>query len=177
MSDIIAATEYKTKAQTFIAKRGALVMKEFAPVGALTGLYSSKVEVDALIFSLMKGQQMERTYGIKITLHTNDDGYAREESCLIDQDELPELINGMAYLAEKLEQLSHGVPNYTELSYVTKDDFKIGFYVSTGTDPDPTIFCSAGGSENAFMQPTRLPRLRELIVNGMNYLKSVSEAA
>lgn len=151
-------------------------MKEFSPIGKLNGLYSSQIEIDALIFSIMKGQQMERTYGIKITLFTNDDGYSREQSCLVDQDELPELVNGMTFLAEKLEQLRNGVPNYTELSYVTKDDFKIGFYISTGDEPDPTIFCSAGGSDNVFTKPARLPRLRELIVNGMNYLKSVSES-
>jgi hypothetical protein len=176
MSDIVSTSQYKTKAQTFIAKRGALVMKEFSPIGALNGLYGSQFEVDALIFSIMKGQQMERTYGIKITLRTTDDGYTREQSCLVDQDELPELINGMAFLAEKLDRLRHGVPNYTELSYLTKDDFKIGFYVNTGPEPDPTIFCSAGGSENAFMKPARFPRLRELIETGMNYLNGVSES-
>lgn len=149
-------------------------MKEFAPVGWTLGEHRSKIEVESLVFSIMKGQQVDRTYGLKLTISTNEEGYAQEENCLVDQDELPELINGMTYLNEKFMQLRDGVPSYTEISYITRDDFKVGFYVNPGPDPDPKAFCSAGGSSTAFMEPKKLIRLRDLIAKGLVYLESVA---
>jgi hypothetical protein len=174
MSDSSPLAQYNTKAQTFIAKRGALVMKEFSPLGFLTGQYNSKIEIESLFFTVMKAAKIDRTYGVKVTVHTSSQGYQREETCLIDQDELQELVNGINYLNEKLGQLGKGVPNYTELSYVTNDDFKVGFFVSAGSVPDPTLFCSAGRGENAFMPPVRLSQLSKLFEKGIEYLESVS---
>jgi hypothetical protein len=175
MSDIAPLPQYNTKAQTFIAKRGALVMKEFSPIGVVHGRHASKIEVDSLVFTTMKAAKIDRTYGIKLTVYTTRQGYEREETCLIDQDELTELIKGMNYLSEKLVQFGSGVPSYTELIYVTNDDFKVGFFVSAGADPDPTLFCSARGGENAFMPSARLSQLTQLVEKGMEYLSSISE--
>jgi hypothetical protein len=177
MSDIAPLPQYNTKAQTFIAKRGALVMKEFSPIGVVLGRHASKIEVESLVFTIMKTAKIDRTYGIKLTIYTARQGYEREETCLIDQDELTELVNGMNFLSEKLGQFGSGVPNYTELIYVTNDDFKVGFFVSAGSDPDPTLFCSARGGENAFMPAARLSELTQLIEKGMEYLSSISEAS
>ncbi|MEB3276463.1 MAG: hypothetical protein VKM92_05785, partial [Cyanobacteriota bacterium] len=97
MSITIAQENYNTNAQAFIAKRGALIMKEFANVGSLTGESRSKLKIETLVFSSMQGAQIERAYGLKIKIQTCDDGFFRDEACLIDQDELPELINGITY--------------------------------------------------------------------------------
>lgn len=173
MSNIVAQAQYNTRAQTFIAKRGALVMKEFSSIGKLVGEYKSKIEIDTLVFSYMQGTQSDRTFGLKVTVTTMDDGYAREGTCLIDQDELPELINGISYLEDKLALLIGGVANYTELAYVTKDSFSIGFYVNPGSSPDPKSFCSTESSDNAFMHPSKLPQPRECIQNGLDYLLTI----
>lgn len=103
MSEITAQDQYNTKAHAFVARRGALVMKEFLPVGTLSGEYRVKLEVETLIFSSMQAGKIDRTYGLKITVTTRDDGYERDGSCLIDQDELNELVSGLQYLDEKTQ--------------------------------------------------------------------------
>jgi hypothetical protein len=108
MSDLIPQTNYNTKAQTFIAKRGAVVMKEISSIGLLAGKYNSKVGIDAFIFTVKKVAQIDRTCGIMVTVKTDNDGL---QSCFIDEYELTELVNGINYLDEKLGQLRHCVPN------------------------------------------------------------------
>jgi hypothetical protein len=174
MGDIVLQSQYNTKARSFIAKQGALVMKEFSHIGLILGEHRSKVSVETLVFSIMQGGQIDRTYGLKITVTIDDNEYLKEDTCLIDQDELAELVNGIEYLEAKLEQLSNGVPNYTELSYVTRDDFKVGFYVNAGSNPDPMCFCSSGGPDSAFMKTNKLLRLKQQISKGRVYLDEVS---
>jgi hypothetical protein len=171
MSDLIPQPKHNTKAQTFIAKRGALVMKEISSIGLLTGKYNSKVGIDAFIFTVMKVAQIDRTRGIMVTVKTDNDGL---QTCLIDEDELPELVNGINYLDEKLRQLSHCVPTQIELAYLTKDDFMIGFVQKSDPNPNPSFFCSARGGESAFVPAEQLPQLKALIEKGIDYLKSIS---
>jgi len=171
MSDLIPQTNYNTKAQTFIAKRGALVMKEIFTIGLLAGKYNSKIGIDTFIFTVMKVAQTDRTCGIMITLKTDNDGL---QTCFIDEDELPELVNGINYLDEKLMQLHHCVPNQIELAYITKDGFKVGFVVKPDPNPNPSFFCSAREAESAFLPAEQLPQLRALIEKGIDYLKSIT---
>lgn len=171
MSDLIPQTNYNTKAQTFIAKRGAVVMKEISSIGLLAGKYNSKVGIDAFIFTVMKVAQIDRTCGIMVTVKTDNDGL---QSCFIDQEELTELVNGINYLDEKLGQLRHCVPNQIELAYLTKDDFKVGFVVKPDPNPNPSFFCSVRGGESAFVPAEQLPQLRTLFEKGIDYLKNIS---
>ena len=120
MSDLIPQPKHNTKAQTFTAKRGALVMKEISSIGLLTGKYNSKVGIDAFIFTVMKVAQIDRTRGIMVTVKTDNDGL---QTCLIDEDELPELVNGINYLENIKEMgLSSIVFNETAEFSIPKSD-------------------------------------------------------
>jgi len=66
------------------------------------------------------------------------------------------------------------VPNYTEMAYVTKDGFKIGFFINSGLNPNPSIFCSVREAESAFLPAEQLPQLRALFEKGIDYLKNIS---
>ena len=150
------------------------MMKEFSTVGSLSGQYKSKLEIETLVFSSMQSGQVERTYGLKITVQTSDNSYPKDGTCLIDQDELTELSDGLRYLDDKLMQLSTGVQNYTELQYVTRDGFRIGFFVNPGPSPNPTVFCSVPTSDSAFMPSVRLSQIRELIQKGQEVLNQLA---
>ena len=123
------ASESGTKAQAFIARKGALVMKEFHPISTVESVYEGEMEIETLVFSVMRGHQVDRTYGVKETCRTGDEDYQQYVS-LVDLDELPELLDGLRYLDEKYTQLtSVGITDYTELNYSTKGLFSIGFFL------------------------------------------------
>jgi hypothetical protein len=60
------------------------------------------------------------------------------------------------------------------MEYVTKDGVKIGFFVNSGLNPNPSFFCSAREAESAFLPAEQLPQLRALIEKAIDYLKSIT---
>jgi hypothetical protein len=49
------------------------------------------------------------------------------------------------------------------MGYVTKNSFKIGFFVNSSLNPSPSFFCSAREPESAFLPTEQLPQLGALI--------------
>ena len=60
------------------------------------------------------------------------------------------------------------------MGYVTKNGFKIGFFVNSSLNPSPSFFCSAREAESAFLPTEQLPQLGALIEKGIDYLKSIT---
>jgi hypothetical protein len=174
VSELSTLPQHNTKAQAFIAMRGALILKEVFPIGVLTGQRGSKLEVDTLTIAVMIKGKIEQAYAVRVITYTKDN--EGEQVCLIDQDELPELINGIAYINEKLTKLYKGsVLNYAELFYTTKDGLRIGFFVTPSRVPEPSVFCSAGGEESAFMPAKSLPQIKKLFEKSLDKLLEVSK--
>jgi hypothetical protein len=99
MTDLrrIAASreEPTTNAGKFLAKRGHVVMKQFHEIGKLRCDLGTKLTFTTLVFAIAQGTKGDRTFGLKIEHET---GEGQFESCLVDFDELKELLLAIKYL-------------------------------------------------------------------------------
>jgi hypothetical protein len=174
------APESGTKAQAFIARKGALVMKEFHPISTVESVYDGEMEIETLVFSVMRGHQVDRTYGVKVTCRTGDENYQQDVS-LVDLDELPELLDGLRYLDEKYKQLtSVGITDYTELNYSTKGLFSVGFYLQFNPvrrSFDSRVFSSCNEGESLFFEREAILRILDSLVSAQQYLVTISEGS
>lgn len=153
-------------------------MKEFHPISSVESVYEGEMEIETLVFSVMRGHQVDRTYGVKVTCRTGDEDYQQYVS-LVDLDELPELLDGLRYLDEKYTQLtSVGITDYTELNYSTKGLFSIGFFLQfnpVNRSFSSRVFSSCNGGECLFFEREAILRILDALVSAQQYLVTISE--
>ena len=168
-----------TKAQAFIARKGALVMKEFHPIAKVESDYIGQLEIETLVFSMMKGRQVERTLGVKATTVSYSNSFRQESISLIDLDEMPELLDGLRYLREKQEQLLAGnISDYTELNYTTNGSFRVGFYVQASQGKiDTGVFVSCQGGESQSFGQEAISTISVAMERAKEYLENLSAYA
>jgi hypothetical protein len=180
MTQSNSVSESGTKAQAFIARKGALVMKEFHPISTVESVFDGEMDIETLVFSVMRGHQIDRTYGVKVTCRTGDEEYQQDIS-LVDLDELPELLDGLRYLDEKYTQLtSVGITDYTELNYSTKGLFSVGFYLqfnSINRSFSSRVFSSCNGGEALFFDREAILLILDSLVSAQQYLLTISEGS
>ena len=158
--------EPATQAARFLAKRGCVVMKQFHEIGKVKCDYGTTLTFATLIFAIAQGTKGDRTFGLKIE-HENNDGY--EESCLVDFDELKELLLAIKHLLGLAKQAATERQDYTEFAYRTKDHLKVGFYQDTNGQQQAFFDVAPGGSM-MFLSFDDLRTVFELIKSGREYL-------
>jgi hypothetical protein len=155
-----------TEAARFLAKRGLVVMKQFHEIGTFKCEYGTKLTFSTLVFAIAQGGKGERTFGLRIE-HENADG--REESCLVDFDELKELLLAIKHLLGLAKQTATERSDYTEFEYRTKDYLKVGFFQDTNGSQQAFFDVAPGGSM-MFLGFDGLRTVFELIKSGREYL-------
>ena len=165
-----------TKAQAFIARKGALVMKEFHPIAKVESDYIGHLQIETLVFTMMKGRQVERTLGVKVTTVSFSNNYRQESVSLIDLDEVSELLDGLRYLHEKQEQLlASSISDYTELNYTTNGSFRVGFYLQGANGKVNTgVFASCQGGESQSFGKEAIMTISVAMERAKEYLESLS---
>ena len=155
-----------TEAGKFLAKRGHVVMKQFHEVGKVKCDYGTKLTFSTLVFAIAQGAKGERTFGLKIE-HESSKGLV--ESCLVDFDELKELLLAIKHLLELSKKVSNERDDYTEFEYVTRDYLKVGFYQDPNGHQQAFFDVSPGGSM-MFVDFAGLRHIFEVIKEGREYL-------
>ena len=158
--------EPATEAARFLAKRGHVVMKQFHEIGKVKCDYGTKLTFSTLIFAIAQATTGDRTFGLKIE-HESTEGY--EESCLVDFDELKELLLAIKHLLGLAKQTATERNDYTEFEYITKDYLKVGFYQDTNGHQQAFFDVAPGGSM-MFLGFEDLRTVFELIKKGREYL-------
>lgn len=158
--------EPATEAGRFLAKRGHVVMKQFHEVGTIKSGYGPKLTFSTLVFAIAQGTKGERTFGLKIEHETRD---GIEESCLVDFDELKELLLAIKHLLGLAKQTANEQSDYTEFQYVTRDYLKVGFYKDTNNNQQAFFDVAPGGSIT-FLDFDGLREIFEVIKKGREYL-------
>jgi len=158
--------EPSTEAGKFLAKRGHVVMKQFREVGKVKCDYGTKLTFSTLVFAIAQGAKGDRTFGLKIE-HESSDGI--EESCLIDFDELKELLLAIKHLLGLAKQTAAEQNDYTEFEYITRDYLKVGFYQDSNGHQQAFFDVSPGGSM-MFLDFDGLREIFEVIKKGREYL-------
>jgi hypothetical protein len=160
--------EPATRAGQFLIKRGHVVLKEFRDIGSFKCDHGTKLSVQTLIFAIASGGSGDRTFGIKLE-HANPNKY--DESCLIDFDELKELLIAIKYLLQLAQEKQGTRCDYTEYQYVSKDSFTVGFFQENSGRQQVFVDVSPGGGM-MFISFDHLRKLFELIKAGREHLIS-----
>lgn len=140
-------------------------MKQFREIGKVQSDYGTKLTFSTLVFAIAQGTKGDRTFGLKIEQSDDD----IEESCLIDFDELKELLLAIKYLLELAKRTAAERSDYTEFEYVTRDSLKVGFYQDTNGHQQAFFGVSPGGS-TMFLDFNGVRQVFEQIKKGREYL-------
>lgn len=165
--------EPATDAGRFLAKRGHVVMKQFREVGRVGCLYGNELIFSTLLFAIAQGTRGERTFGIRIE-HESSDG--TEEACLVDFDELKELLLAIKHLLGTAKQSATEQSDYTEFEYITRDSLKVGFYQES-SGKQQAFFDVAPGGTMTFLSFDGLRQIFEIIKKGREYLIELGAGA
>ncbi len=160
------AQEPATNAGRFLAKRGIVVMKEFKDFGKLRCDYGTTLTISTLIFAIVQREAGERTFGIKME-HENPESY--DESCLLDFDELKELLLAIKYLLKLSKETANKPCDYTEFQYISRDELKFGYFQESTGRQQPFIDVSPGGGM-MFITFEQLKTIFNMVKAGRDHL-------
>lgn len=154
---------FKTRVESFLGRKGSIVVKVFHDLGGFPGSYNSALALSTLrLFE--PGNEQNCSEGIRIEVldgNSND-----SHTTFLDMDEVDSLLEGIRYMAHCLSQ-SHGYRgDYTEMVFSTRGDFSVGFYLSDGKSQ---AFIKSSYKQ-AFIAPTGLSQLGSILEAGKAYL-------
>ena len=167
-----AKLEPKTQLETFLSKKGTILVKVFHSLGTLSGTVGTSAELTALTL-YEPGKESVGRRGIKIEVKGGG-RLEREHTSFLDLDEVDALVRGLDYMADATSGWAANQTDYTEMVFSTKGDFQVGFYVSEGQS-HPFVASGTIGAANAFLGPEGLKSLRGMLAQGQNYLQSNSK--
>ena len=158
--------EPATNAGRFLARRGHVVMKEFKDFGKLKCDYGTTLTISTLIFAIVQGDAGDRTFGIKME-HENPESY--DESCLLDFDELKELLLAIKYLLKLSKETANKPCDYTEFQYISRDELKLGYFQESSGRQQAFIDVSPGGGM-MFITFDQLKKIFSTVKDGRDHL-------
>lgn len=162
--------EPTTKLETFLAKKGMLIVKEFNELGKVGVGGTGKISVNALV-AYRPGEESQRVRGliIEVTEPTTS-VYARSNTSFVDPDEIEDLSKAIAYMVDLSEKWKNIDKEYSEVIFFTKGDFRIGFY-QKGTKQ--RVVASSGyiGKRACELSMEHLTSIKAFVDNGAEVLK------
>jgi len=160
--------EKSTNVGRFLAKRGVLLIKEFREISAVKGEHGDRISVSTLILSSAQSACGDVQYGVKLE-HIGEEGEMRA-SGFLDYDEVAEVIGAFDFIQDVAEKMFGQPRDYTEVTYLTKDNLKFGFYQSEGHQQ---AFIDVGGyGQHLFLSLPRLQNLKLTIGAAKEHLTS-----
>ncbi len=114
----------EAESRRFLQLLGTLSVRQYSKIGVVRSTNDDLLTFSAFIFSTINSKQKRIVHGLKI-LHENND--CLEDYCLVDFEELKELLLAIKYLFESAKSIV-SLRDYTEFEYRTKDFLRIGFY-------------------------------------------------
>lgn len=140
-----------SKMRRSLAERGVIMMKEHRTIAEVPTLYGPPLEVIAQILVFVRGSERELTVGVKLERGETDRHLA--SSAFLDSDEIDEFLEAIDFIATTAGHMAHDRRDYTEVSYSSKDDVKIGFY-QDGLEQKAFMSLGATGSSIFFTLAT-----------------------
>lgn len=101
-------------------------------------------------------------------------GLKEEEECshsaFMDVDEVEALVGGLEYMTKLAAQCQGYTGDYTEVTFSTKGDVQVGFYITDGKVK--ALLRVENGT--AFLPVSSLPQVADLLRQGLRHLQSAS---
>lgn len=120
------AKEPATKLEAFLAKKGRLIIKDSHDLGKISGKYGTEISFTALVI-YEPGQESQKTRGLQIKV-TEGERYERSNISFLDFEEIESLSKAIEYMVGLSTKWEGIKKEYSEVLFLTKGYFKIGFY-------------------------------------------------
>ncbi|HVT47420.1 MAG TPA: helix-turn-helix transcriptional regulator [Vicinamibacterales bacterium] len=151
---------------------GDVVIKEFIPIGRTAyRMTTAPVVFEAAIIS--RPDTSEPVRGMRVTVSDN----RISRASLIDFDEMGTMIKALDFMIAKLAEWKDvDKVSYNEISFSSRDDFKIGFYQE---GKKQTGFATVGiiGAVTSTFNVSDLPNVRDLTQQALDLLMHPESAA
>jgi len=167
MNDVTNTHGEATKISQFLTKRGAIVVKGTNQIGMINGENGDYIFIGTIVIGVAKGANRSSNYGISIS--RSDSSGALDATAHMDLEEIDELVEAIDFIAESARSIPGQPRDYTEVSYVSKDNIRIGFY---SRKTDQQVFLQLpGGRGITFISQSRLPELRKHVLDAKHKLR------
>lgn len=159
--------EPATKLETFLSKKGKLIVKDFYKLGTVHGNFGAKLEFSALVI-YEPGQDNQRIRGLRVEV-TEGGRFERSNTSFLDIEEVESLSKALEYMSTLGEKWKGINKEYTEIIFSTKGDFNIGFYQKGS---DLAAFSSSGyiAKASCFLPIQDLGSIRTIVDKGLQLL-------
>ena len=151
------AAEPRTKLETFQAKTGSVLIKNFSEIGKVIGLGTLTITS----FEFVDAQTGKKEYGIGI--EAKESGRLEsEDRAYVDYDEIDSLLTGIDYIA-KVNTDQSKLKNF-EAHYKTKGDLDVATY-SSRDRIEAVVSVGRVRSVSVYLEMDKLQKVRQLIVD------------
>jgi hypothetical protein len=157
-----------TEARRFLARRGAVAVRETRDIGVVPGLYLDDLLVSTMVIAIVKGPHREMSYSVKV--ERRDEDKNTTTSVLLDYDEVPELLEAFDFISSNALDMVGKPRDYTEVTYSTKDAARFGFFQSKGKQQMFVALELHGAT--TFVADHDFPRLKALLAQAKTHLES-----
>lgn len=153
----------RTKVETFLAKKGSLVVKMFHSVGTAPAAYGTSIEMTTLR-CFEPGSEQFCSEGIRVEITERDSG--QPSISFLDLDEVESLIQAIEYMNGLIARSLNYRGDYMEVIFSTKGQLEVGFYIGDKLQAFvKSPYCTA------YVQPGSLPVIRDLLRAGQSQLQ------
>ena len=157
-----------TSVRQFLARRGAVLVKETRDIGRSQGLYRDSLMVSTAVLAFVKGQHKDMSFGIRI--ERQDVEERTDSSVYLDFDEIPELVDAFDFIKSSAVRMAEQQLDYTEVTYSTKDGAKIGFFQNAGKQQ--YFIHLEPHRDMSFLSDLEFQRLKLLLLKAKEHLLS-----
>lgn len=158
-----------TDVRRFLARRGAVVIKETRDVGSVNALYSATLALSTMVIAVVKDDIRDMSYGVKVERQDADRNST--SSVFLDFDEISELADAFDFIHSTAADMALKQRDYTEVTYSTKDNARFGFYQDKGRQQ--AFIALQPHDETTFLPAGDLIRLKSLLVKAKAHLESL----
>ena|SRR5256885_6932431 len=156
-----------TTLQTMLERRGDMTVKEFHPVGTLSGQFDSKAKLDAVVVTAP--WDSTKTFGLRIEVGADGE----TETGVLDNDEAIALLRASDYIIAKAPAMARDSLDYTEVTYTSRAGVEIGFY-QTGRQQTAYVKANQTRRGMLFFDTSKLSALRVIVASGVQRLSQLS---
>lgn len=156
-----------TKIESILISKGSLLIKESLSLGEMK---YGNIKFDALTI-YEPGKEAQKIKGIRIEVQRSGELYS-SNTAFLDLEEINNLLKSIDYMNNLILKWKNEDRGnlYTEVQYLTKGDFKIGFY-QQGKDQKVFISCGSIGASTQFVKIEELQKIRNIIEAGLTELQ------
>ena len=158
-----------TNIEKFMSKKGNMTIKEYYPIGDMSEKGNAVFE--ALVLS-DPSEKIAKTKGLRVEVSEENGRFMRPNAVFIDFEELESLSKAVGYMADLSNKWNQSKKDaYTEVTFSTTGDFKVGFYVK---DKKQKMYIHAGviGKTSLFADADHLEEVKKYIDSAIVLLKS-----